>query len=345
MSIASGDLKFYASADMTNGSTSGGRISAIALTSGALQNVFPHVFKSQRVVGNVANPDHRKVFLRNDNDADEILYDPGCYIHRPNPSEAICYGVIGTQRSTRADLTGSEVMLGAGLLAATVSAGATVITVNLKSTALADLFAVGVPCRISTKLLPSSTSGTEEEFTPTDVDVVGTVATITIASPGLSNGYTAGASTAYATGCVVFPVYYPSSGELVSTVDNWSEGANGSVYNESTNPVVGDNIGCIEQTWTITRTSDTTFSCSGDTVGSVGTGSTGSNFAPVNPANSKPYFTLPAAGWTTTLPSGYQLVFQTHPPAIPVHLFRIIPPDCGSMAGDGQILEYEGETV
>jgi hypothetical protein len=344
MAISATDLKAFYAADMSNGSSSGGRISFDQITSGALQCTFPHVFRSTRLAGNLANPDHRKIFWRNCNDADETGFAPLQYLFRPNPSQAWCYKVIGTQRSTRGDLTGSEARYGAGLLATSVASGATVLVVNVKHADLTSCFAVGRPIRITNKLLPTSTIGTEEEFVPTAVAVSGLQVTITLPSPGVANAYTAGASTDYTTGCVVFSVYYPASGELECVVDNWSE-STGTVYDEANYPVVGDNLGTAEQTWTIARLSDTQFSCTGDTVGALATGSTAADYAPLNPANSKPFFTLEAAGWLTTIPVGYTLVFQTHPPAIPTHEFRCIPPACGSMAGDGITLCLEIETV
>ena len=135
-----------------------------------------------------------------------------------------------------------------------------------------------------------------------------------------------------------------ASGELECTVDNWVE-STGTVYDEGNYPVIGDNLGTAEQTWTIARLSDTQFSCTGDTIGSLATGSTAADYAPLNPANSKPYFTLESAGWLSAIPTGYTLVFQTHPPAIPTHEFRCIPPACGQMTGDSITLCLEVETV
>jgi hypothetical protein len=350
MPISASDLKAFYAADMSNGSTSGGRITFNQITSGALQCTFPHAFRAVRTTGNLANPDHRKLFFRNCNDADETGFAPLQYLFRPNPSQAWCYKVIGTQRSTRADLTGSEARYGAGLLAASVGVGATVLIVSVKHADLTSCFAVGRPIRIASKLLPSSTTGVEEEFVPTAVTVSDLQVTITIPSPGVANPYTAGASTDYTTGCVVFSVYYPASGELECVIDNWSE-STGTVYDEAEHPVICDNIGTAEQTWTIARLSDTQFSCTGDTIGALPTGSTSSDYAPVHPAtpitpaSGKPFFTLEAAGWLTTIPVGYTLVFQTHPPAIPTHEFRCIPPACGPMAGDGITLCIEVETV
>lgn len=343
MPIATAELKAFYAQDMSNGPTSGGRVSFNPIVSGALQNVFPHVFRSTRIAGNLASPDHRKIFWRNCNDADETGVEPLTYLFRPNPSEAWCYKVIGTQRSTRADLTGAEDRYGAGLLATSVAIGATVLVVNVKHTDLAPCFAAGRPIRITSKLLPSSISGTEEEFIPTVVSASGTQITITIPAPGVANPYTAGGATDYATGCVVFSVYYPVA-ELKCTVDNWSE-TTGTVYDETNYPVLGDNIGTAEQTWTISRISDTQFSCVGDTVGAVVTGARGTDFAPVNPANNKPYFTLRSAGWLADLPTGYTMTFQTHPPVIPVHEFRCIPPACSSLAGDSITLCLEVETA
>jgi hypothetical protein len=350
MTILTNELKAFYAQDMSNGPTSGGPISFNPITPGALQNVFPHAFRATRLAGNLADPDHRKVFWRNCNDADETGYAPLTFLFRPNPSQAWCYKVIGTQRSTKADLTGAEARFGSGLLAASVVAGATVLVVNVKHADLTLCFAVGRPVRITNKLLPSSLTGTEEEHIPSAVSVSGLQVTLTIPAPGLANPYTAGASTDYLTGCVVFSVYYPASGELECTVDNWNE-STGTVYDEAAYPVVCDNIGTPEQTWTLARLTDSQFTLTGNTLGVVGTGSTGADFAPVHPASpatvasGKPYLTLRAAGWLTTLPVGYTLVFQTHPPAIPVHEFRCIPPACASMAGDGISLCLDIETV
>lgn len=340
MTILASELKPYYAADMSNLSTSGGRprpaAAANLISSGALQNVFPHVFRAQRLAGCLNDPQHRKIFWRNCNDADETLFAPSTYLFRPNPSDAWVWKVIGTMRSTKADLTGSEAKYGPGLLNTTVIATATSVIVDVKHAHMTGCFAVGRPTRISDKEAAGSTTGNEEEFTPSAVSVVGTQVTLTVPAPGLSNGYAAGAT--------VFSVYYPAAGELECTVDNWSENTN--TYDETTYAVLGDNIGTDEQTWTITKLTATTFSCTGDTLGLLSTtGSTASDYAPVNPANSKPYFTLKAAGWLGALPDGYTLTFQTHPPCLPVHEFREWPAAVASFAGDGITSVLEGETV
>jgi len=339
MTILASELKPYYAEEMSDLATSGGRPRPASvdylINSGALQNVFPHVFRAARIAGNEGDPQHRKIFWRNCNDSDETLYSPGSYLFRPNPSDAWLWFVIGTMRSTKNDLTGTETKYGAGLLNTAVIATATELIVDVKHTRMTGCLEAGRPARISSKDTVSG-SGNEEEFTPSDVTWVGTQATITIPAPGLSNAYAAGAT--------VFSVYYPTSDDLACSVENWAESTDN--YDEPTYPVAGDNIGTDEQTWTITKLTATTFACTGDTLGLLGTtGSTGTDYAPVNPANSKPYFTLQAAGWLDDLPDGYTLTFQTHPPCIPKHEFREWPANVTSFAGDGITSVLEGETT
>lgn len=336
MTITPAQLIPFYSEVVSDDNTCGGRISFNAITSGAPGCTFPHVFKSKRQAGNTAYPDCRKIFYRNCNPSGEVAYAPGLFLFRPNPSSAWVYKVIGTQRNTRANLTGAEARYGSGLLATAVLVNATVLVVNVKHADLTSCFAVGRPIRISDKALASSTTGNEEEFTPSAVSVAGLQVTITIPAPGVANPYSAGAT--------VFSVYYPGT-ECQCVVDNYSE-SGGNLYDETTFPVLGDNIGTAEQTWTIARISDTQFSCVGDTIGALATGTVGSNYAPLNPANNYPYFTLRTAGWlASTLPVGYSLSFQTHPPAIPVFEFRTIPPNCPSLAGDGITLGFDIESI
>ena len=65
MTISASELKAFYAEDMSNSSTSGGRITFNQITSGAQQCTFPHAFRAVRTTGNLANPDHRKVFFRN----------------------------------------------------------------------------------------------------------------------------------------------------------------------------------------------------------------------------------------------------------------------------------------
>ena len=107
----------------------------------------------------------------------------------------------------------------------------------------------------------------------------------------------------------------------------------------------GNTIGTVEQTWTLTFTDATNYTVVGDTLGSVGSGTTAADFAPSNPAVSKPYFTLESAGWGGTWAAAQTIVFQTHPNAIPIWETRVVPAGAGSQAGNGITAVFEGETA
>lgn len=334
MTILATELKAFYPATISDASANGGRVSFSPITSAALQNVFPHVFRAERLAGSTK---HRKIFFRVNNDADETLYAPSIRLHAPTVGGDRVYFRVGTQRNTQGDLTGSERKFGVGTLKTTVTAGGSTLVVTVEDASLTGIFQNGDKIRVTDKASPSSTSGNEEELTISGAPTVsGVDVTITTTTP-LANGYTAGLT-------YVSSVYYPSA-DLACTVDNWTETSAAGIYNETTYPVLGDNIGTAEQTWTLTFTDATNYTVVGDTLGSVGSGTIGTDFAPSNPAVSKPYFTLRSAGWAGTWAAGNTIVFQTHPPAIPIWETRVVPAGAASMAGNGITAVLEGETA
>ncbi len=69
--------------------------------------------------------------------------------------------------------------------------------------------------------------------------------------------------------------------------------------------------GTISDTWTFTFTSATAFECIGAITGSVGTGTIGSTFWPINPENDR-YFIVSSSFWTGTWANGDTLVVTTY---------------------------------
>lgn len=65
------------------------------------------------------------------------------------------------------------------------------------------------------------------------------------------------------------------------------------------NPIVVTNRDAIEERWALVFTSATAFNIIGQTVGQIGTGSTTTLTAPINPMTGYAYFTIPAAAWGT----------------------------------------------
>ena len=63
------------------------------------------------------------------------------------------------------------------------------------------------------------------------------------------------------------------------------------------NPIVVTNRDAIEERWALVFTGTTSFRVIGETVGEIGTGSTTTLTAPINPMTGYPYFTIPQGAW------------------------------------------------
>jgi hypothetical protein len=72
-----------------------------------------------------------------------------------------------------------------------------------------------------------------------------------------------------------------------------------------------NNAGGIEERWVVEFTSTTAFKLTGERLGQIATGNTSSDFIPLNPYTSQPYFTLPATGWGSGWLPGNVLRFNT----------------------------------
>lgn len=321
MPILTSELKFYKALNVSETTANGGRCSTNQVVSGAVNNLFPLVLPEDRVAGKIL---YRKLFAAVDNDDDLTLYSGTVYIDAPTPGADWATIFPGTQRDTMADHGTISTYYGVATLATNVSAGGSTVIVNVEDASIAGMFANGRTIVITDRTVPTgAASGNREFHTISGAPVaVGAQVTITLAGT-LANAYTTAARTRVAS--------VLSLGDIACSVDNWVETGAGT-YDEATYPVLCDNLGTVEQTWTLTFTDATTFSVSGDTVGSVGSGSVGTNFAPVNSAASKPYFTLRAAGFGGTWAAGNTIVFQTHPSKAPFFARWNVP--AGSAAQD-----------
>jgi hypothetical protein len=331
MTILASELQFFKSATVTDTTSNGGRLSATQITSGAVANVFPHVMSAERAAGSTKR---RKLFLKCSNDADETLYSPWACLDGPTAAGDYVYFHVATQRDTAADITGSERKYGAAPLKTTVTAGGSTLTVTVEAAAITGIYQNGDTIRITDKATPSSGTGNEELLVISGApSVSGSDVTITITGT-LANGYAAGAKVA--------SLYKPS--DLACSISNWAETGAGT-YNEGTYPVLGDNIGTIEQTWTLTFTDATHFTVVGDTVGTVGSGTTSADFSPTNSSFSKPYFTLRSAGFGGTWAANNTIVWQTHPAAIALWETRVVPAGTASLAANSATLIFGGESA
>lgn len=69
-------------------------------------------------------------------------------------------------------------------------------------------------------------------------------------------------------------------------------------YQVATNPIVVTNKSAITERWALIFTGTTSFKIVGETLGEIGTGSTLTTTAPLNPVTNQPYFSLSADGWS-----------------------------------------------
>lgn len=325
-SIISSELKAFRAANQSDLSTNGGRMSATALSSGVVGALFPNVDDAERTAGSTK---YRKIFFKVDHNGPESLLDARIWQDVNTAGDDRIAFFIGTQVDTQANITGSERKYGTGTLDSTVSGGATSLDVAVEPSTT-GLFQNGDTVRVSDKATPAG-AGNEEFVTVSGVSQVGDIVTLTVSA--LTNGYSANVtkvSSVYAAGNVV-----ASAGALSIT------SASGT-YDTGTNPIVMNDKSAIHQTWTLTFTSATAFNITGDTVGSVGSGTTSGGASPTNPSFSLPYFTIAAGGFGGTYSNGDTIVFSTTPAAVPLWIRRIVPANASVSASSTATLAIDG---
>ena len=325
MAIIPSELKLYKSRYVNNAATNGGRISGLEIPQNVKNGIFPDVSQMERDQGAVI---WRKVFYKIANVDNMALQDAKLWTDIVSPGSGRVAMYRGSQRDSQGDIVAnSGKAYGPAQLTIDATAGDTQITVLAESGAN-DVFH-------DADVIYLNDGNSDEFISASSVSWSGDVATINLAS-GLMNNYSAAGPCSVAS-CI-------TADEIETSWDNWSLTSANGEYDTSSNPVQLDNIGTIEQTWTLTFTSSTDFNISGDTVGALGTGSLSTDLAPINPDFSRPYFTLRSAGFSGSFVAGDSIVFQTHPAAIPLWLKEIVP--IGAAAGNEEtIIAIAGESA
>ena len=325
MAIIPAELKLYKSRYVNNTATNGGRMSGLEIPQNVKNGIFPDVSQLQRDQGAVI---WRKVFYKVANVDSMVLQDAKIFIDIISPGSGRVAMYHGTQRDSQGDIVAnSGKAYGPAQLTIDAAAGDTQITVQAESGAN-DVFH-------DDDVLYIADANTDEFISASTVSWSGDVATINLAS-GLMNNYSAAGPCRVAS-CI-------TANDIKTSWDNWSLTSANGQYDTATNPVQLDNIGTIEQTWTLTFTSSTDFNISGDTVGALGTGNLSTDLAPINPDFSRPYFTLPSAGFSGSFVAGDSIIFQTHPAAIPLWLKEIVPKGASS-GNEETIIAIAGESA
>jgi hypothetical protein len=343
MSIVDTELKMYKSKEVSDATSNGGLLDNNALvTSGVVNNVWPSVFKAERLAGSTK---YRKTFFKVANDNDETLFNPQLWMDIVTQGDDWVIFFAGTQTDTQNDIAGTEDKYGCAPLKTNVSAGGGSVVVTVEDSTLASgndaIFRNGDTIRITNKDNPSSATGTEEIHVINGAPgVSGNDVTLTLTGT-LGNDYNTDDNTY---GTRVMSVLEPS--DIEASYDNFVDTTAGDgTYDDSTYPPLLDNIGTINQTITITFTGASTFTAASNVAGvTLAGGDTSTDYSPSNPDVSKPYFTLDKDGFAGTWASGDEIVFDTIPAAYPIWQKRVVPAAASSLTGNRAVVVFTGES-
>lgn len=241
---------------------------------------------------------------------------------------------------TAANTTGTRVSAVSHLTAA-VAAAATTITVDKLWAA------VQLPdaTTIDTAGEPSGRRGTLPLYLPGDqllIEYGSTREAAVVASVNHSTGVitlTAGLANAFASGAkVTRPL---ELGQLQAAANNvfaqqtwtraWSDAAIGAgISARYSGAITMSNKGGATDRWACVFTSSTQFNLISERLGQIATGNVGTDFLPLNPMTSEPYFTLLATGWGSGWLPGNVLRFNTRAASAPIWLSRLVKPSAAA---------------
>jgi len=175
------------------------------------------------------------------------------------------------------------------------------------------------------------------------------VYTNTLATITLKNSLTYDYPVSYEDGGTTYytrVAKYKEIGDLTAYTDTVvATTAGDGDYNEVTYPIKGDNKGSVRDSITLTFTSATAYNAVGSYLGSLGSGTTSSDFSPNNPNTSTPYFTISHLGWTGTWANGDTLTFELYPASQSIWIKEYIIPTCGSIHNNVSIFGIYGESA
>lgn len=312
----------------------GGRMAFSQLVSGVKNNLFPDVSQSERLAGAVK---WRKAFIHVNSAQDTALLNVRLFLDSLTPAGDFVVFQPGTQTDTEDQIAGRP--YGIGTLYAPIVGGAAQIQVacehNAEYATLQPL-RVGDVVRVSDR--PSTGgAGNEEWVTVSGVSYGTDFATVDV-SPALVNSY------ATLNTLVSSVLERPSAVAGVTGVSVISGG--GSFDSATAGNLVAHNKGAVEENWTLTFTSATNFTVSGNTAGTLASpGSVSADYAPLNPATGTPYFTIKAIAWAGTFQMNDTVTFATQPAAIPIWYRRQVPAGTFSLANDFTSLAIHGESA
>ena len=285
--------------------------------------MFPNVTNTERTAGVTR---YRKFFLRNENSSDLTLGTTRIWISERSSAADYFQITGGTDTDIESAADDYTNWSGTGLLASSVSSGEAQIEVTYDTSS-------GVYSGESVYLHIDDGSNQQEVKVDGTPSFIGNTATIDI-SGELNYNFT------LTTTIVSTKV---NLGDIEASSDSWAETSGSGTYNESSYPLVTYNVGTVKDSWTLTFSNATTFSVSGTSTGSVGSGTTSSNFQPANGASY--YFKINKDGWGGTWADGDTVTFNTVHAGQGIWLKEVVPPGTASYSNSTVEIEWEGESA
>lgn len=295
------DIRLFKAYVNTDTPANGGRVTANPLPSTG-KGILPDLSQKERTAGLTRL---RKVFFRNMNPSNEILYSPRVMLVNPSPAGDSITLVPGTPSDTQGTMTVGREYGGCNVTSGNVMAAATTIVCTLERSDVipfvnGDTIAVG-------RLTKEGDYSDREYHDNVTVSATGTVLTITL-EPGdqVSKDYSQIVDTTI-TVCSV----YKHSVDMTPQIKNVQITSAAGTYNTATYPITGSNTGTVSDTITLTFTSPTNFNVSSMLKGSLGAGNITTNLTPVNSDFGGAICKVSSAGFGGVFVAGDTLSFDT----------------------------------
>lgn len=333
MGVESAELKIYLPTLSNDSSSNGGHMTASEITSGASGNLFPYISLAERTAGSTK---YRKFFFKVADSENTDFTSVKIAMTQQTPADDYVVWWPTTQSSVQSGIAGTEDKYGCGNLNSDISVAEGSMDVYVEEPTTA-IFRDGCTIRISNQAYVGAETGTTEYLEVDTVSWNSNVATLTLVDSNAPyNAY-------LASNTKVGSVYEVAS--ISPGYSNFTVTSAAGTYNDTLYPVLGDNIGGVYDSWTITFSSATAFTCSGARIGSVGSGNTSGDFSPNNADFSYPYFTLSSGGFGGTFTSGDTIEFDTSPASLGVWCKRVVPAGAGSYSGNNFKFVIDGESA
>lgn len=330
------DLKHFHCEERSSLDTNGGRISTTEIVTKAMNNVWPHVLRADREIGQTL---HRAVALKiHQDDTSGTLASTEFVFDGPTLGDDRAIIFAKGPRDTQADITGAEPFYCAGGLVSAAVAGTNTVIFSVKHADDVAGIAVGRDFRLTDKLTPESVTGNVEYHEVAALSVSVLEITITTVNP-IANNYAALVDNVGGKLGVIYSAGETKAYNDAPTITTAGDGS----FDFGAYPVIYNNMGADEQTISIDFTDSINFTVESDRHGTLASGNKNSDYTVLHPHWAKSMMLLEAGGWTGTWAAGDSMVIPMHAAESQVWEKRIVPANCSPLSNNRIILVNRAE--